>query len=77
MYGLITACLFLLLPFMYFFYEEKSDEVTWKSVSQMSPLLKSCICINTSCFTNEGNICYHTPQYYTHKQNNFLYTFNS
>ncbi|XP_045160510.2 probable lysosomal cobalamin transporter [Mercenaria mercenaria] len=31
MYGLITFCMFLLLPFMYFFYEEREDDVTCKS----------------------------------------------
>lgn len=31
MYGLITFCMFLLLPFMYFFYEEREDDATCKS----------------------------------------------
>lgn len=31
MYGLITFFMFLLLPFMYFFYEEKEEDVTCKS----------------------------------------------
>ena len=33
LYGLITFCLFLLLPFMYFFYEEREEDVSCKSVS--------------------------------------------
>ncbi|XP_048758835.1 probable lysosomal cobalamin transporter isoform X2 [Ostrea edulis] len=31
LYGLIVFCLFLLLPFMYFFYEERDEESTVKS----------------------------------------------
>jgi LMBR1 domain-containing protein 1 len=31
LYGIITFCLFLLLPFMYFFYEEKEEDATCKS----------------------------------------------
>ncbi|CAG5116660.1 unnamed protein product [Candidula unifasciata] len=31
LYGIIAFCLFLLLPFMYFFYEEKDEESTCKS----------------------------------------------
>lgn len=31
LYGLITFCMFLLLPFMYFFYEEREEEATCKS----------------------------------------------
>lgn len=30
MYGLITFCLFMLLPFMYFYYEEREEEATCK-----------------------------------------------
>ena len=33
LYGLITFCLFLLLPFMYFFYEEREEDASCKSVS--------------------------------------------
>ncbi|XP_060082388.1 probable lysosomal cobalamin transporter [Ylistrum balloti] len=31
LYGLVTFCLFILLPFMYFFYEEKDEETSDKS----------------------------------------------
>ncbi|WAR23389.1 LMBD1-like protein [Mya arenaria] len=31
MYGMITFCMFILLPFMYFFYEEREEEATCKS----------------------------------------------
>lgn len=31
LYGLITFCLFLLLPFMYFFYEEREEDATCRS----------------------------------------------
>ncbi|KAH3832065.1 hypothetical protein DPMN_105341 [Dreissena polymorpha] len=31
MYGLITFCLFMLLPFMYFYYEEREEEATCKT----------------------------------------------
>ena len=36
LYGLITFCLFLLLPFMYFFYEEREEDVSCKSVSSLN-----------------------------------------
>lgn len=31
MYGLVTFCMFILLPFMYFYYEEREEEATCKT----------------------------------------------
>ncbi|XP_013083911.2 probable lysosomal cobalamin transporter [Biomphalaria glabrata] len=44
LYGIVAFCLFLFLPFMYFFYEEKDDNATFKSRC-CTALKYSIVCI--------------------------------